>query len=81
MGLRSDGALLPTDNGDYGEIFGPLSLIFIYSLSHRVMMKTKHRHRLGKDSIVLDMYYSCLSFRIYCIEERKCGWCSRIIQS
>lgn len=40
MGLNTDGALLPTDNGDYGETFGLLTLIFLYSLLHRVMPKT-----------------------------------------
>lgn len=40
MGLDTDGALLPTDNGDYGETFGPWALIFLYSLPHRVMAKT-----------------------------------------
>ena len=40
MGLDTDGALLSTDNGDYGETSGPLALIFLYSLPHRVMAKT-----------------------------------------
>lgn len=39
-GLDTDGALLPTDNGDYGETFGLLTLIFLYSLLHRVMPRT-----------------------------------------
>lgn len=31
MGLDTDGALLSTDNGDYGETFGLLTLIFLYN--------------------------------------------------